>query len=289
MEKTKITHVLANYHTHSSYCDGNATLEEMAEAAYKSGLKYFGFSSHSAFPATTGCEMHPKNFLSYKSEIEALKIKYADKMEILFGFEADYLPPLSWPDYSYYKDFSPDYLIGSVHFVWNHDVPENGTMTVDDETEKVKKGLENIFFGNGKKMVQTYFDHQRQMIKTCDFDIIGHIDLVRKRNAILKIYDETDSWYKKELKATAIEIAKAGLVVEINTGGMARGAISSPYPSLEFLKILNKLDVPIIFSSDAHSPEHIVYGFEEAANLAKNAGYSERQYLTSNGFESTKI
>lgn len=276
--------ILANYHTHSVFCDGNSTLEEVAKSAFDCGIKYLGFSSHSAYPATTGCEMHPENFLKYKATIEELKKQYFGKMEIFFGFEADYLPPLSWPDYSYYKNFNPDYLIGSVHFVWNHDVPQNGTMTVDDETEKVKNGLENIFFGDGKKMVQTYFDHQRQMLKSCDFDIIGHIDLIRKRNAALKFFSETDSWYKNELQATAKEIAKAGVVVEINTGGMSRGAIASPYPSLEFLKILKKLDVPILFSSDAHSSEHLVYGFDVAADLAKKAGYSERYYLTTTGW-----
>ena len=276
--------ILANYHTHSVFCDGNSTLEEVAKSAFDCGIKYLGFSSHSAYPATTGCEMHPENFLKYKANIEELKKQYFGKMEIFFGFEADYLPPLSWPDYSYYKNFNPDYLIGSVHFVWNHDVPQNGTMTVDDETEKVKNGLENIFFGDGKKMVQTYFDHQRQMLKSCDFDIIGHIDLIRKRNAALKFFSETDSWYKNELQATAKEIAKAGVVVEINTGGMSRGALDSPYPSLEFLKILKKLDVPILFSSDAHSSEHLVYGFDVAADLAKKAGYSERYYLTTTGW-----
>ena len=276
--------ILANYHTHSVFCDGNSTLEEVAKSAFDCGIKYLGFSSHSAYPATTGCEMHPENFLKYKATIEELKKQFSGKMEIFFGFEADYLPPLSWPDYSYYKNFNPDYLIGSVHFVWNHDVPQNGTMTVDDETEKVKNGLENIFFGDGKKMVQTYFDHQRQMLKSCDFDIIGHIDLIRKRNAALKFFSETDSWYKNELQATAKEIAKAGVVVEINTGGMSRGAIDSPYPSLEFLKILKKLDVPILFSSDAHSSEHLVYGFDVAADLAKKAGYSERYYLTTTGW-----
>lgn len=276
--------ILANYHTHSVFCDGNSTLEEVAKSAFDCGIKYLGFSSHSAYPATTGCEMHPENFLKYKATIEELKKQFSGKMEIFFGFEADYLPPLSWPDYSYYKNFNPDYLIGSVHFVWNHDVPQNGTMTVDDETEKVKIGLENIFFGDGKKMVQTYFDHQRQMLKSCDFDIIGHIDLIRKRNAALKFFSETDSWYKNELQATAKEIAKAGVVVEINTGGMSRGAIDSPYPSLEFLKILKKLDVPILFSSDAHSSEHLVYGFDVAADLAKKAGYSERYYLTTTGW-----
>lgn len=276
--------ILANYHTHSVFCDGKSTLEEVAKSAFDCGIKYLGFSSHSAYPATTGCEMHPENFQKYKATIEELKKQYSGKMEVFYGFEADYLPPLSWPDYSYYKNFNPDYLIGSVHFVWNHDVPQNGTMTVDDETEKVKNGLENIFFGDGKKMVQTYFDHQRQMLKSCDFDIIGHIDLIRKRNAALKFFSETDSWYKNELQATAKEIAKAGVVVEINTGGMSRGAIDSPYPSLEFLKILKKLDVPILFSSDAHSSEHLVYGFDVAADLAKKAGYSERYYLTTTGW-----
>ena len=99
----------------------------------------------------TGYALELKNEIESKEsilkKIEELKKQYFGKMEIFFGFEADYLPPLSWPDYSYYKNFNPDYLIGSVHFVWNHDVPQNGTMTVDDETEKVKIGLENKIGG----------------------------------------------------------------------------------------------------------------------------------------------
>ena len=189
--------ILANYHTHSVFCDGKSTLEEVAKSAFDCGIKYLGFSSHSAYPATTGCEMHPENFQKYKATIEELKKQYSGKMEVFYGFEADYLPPLSWPDYSYYKNFNPDYLIGSVHFVWNHDVPQNGTMTVDDETEKVKNGLENIFFGDGKKMVQTYFDHQRQMLKSCDFDIIGHIDLIRK--LLQKKLQKPGLWWKSTL------------------------------------------------------------------------------------------
>ena len=60
------------------------------------------------------------------------------------------------------------------------------------------------------------------------------------------LFSEDDDWYKKELLATGKEIAKAGVVVEINTGGMARGAINTPYPSLDFLSLLRKYDVPII-------------------------------------------
>lgn len=288
MEKAKIN-ILANYHTHSTFCDGKATLQEIAKIAQEKGFQYLGFSSHSAFPVSSDCEMHYENFAKYKNEIKELKDAYKNQIEILYGFEADYLPPVSYPDYSFYQEHNPDYLIGSVHYVFNHKKPENGTMTVDNSVEKVAEGIEKVFLGNKKNMVQTYFDHQRQMLKSCDFDIIGHVDLVRKRNAELNLFSENDSWYKKEIKATAKEIAKAGVVVEINTGGMARGAINTPYPSLDFLSLLRKYDVPIIFSSDAHSAENLDYGFEVATALATKAGYSERQYLTLEGWKTVPL
>ena len=281
--------ILANYHTHSTFCDGKSTLQDVAKGAYEKGFKYLGFSSHSVYPVSSDCEIDFEDFSKYREEVLALKALYQDKMEILYGYEADFLPPVSYPDYGFYEELNPDYLIGSVHYIHNFDRPENGTVTVDNSPEIVQKGIEKIFGGNKKLMVQTYFETQRQMLKTCDFDIIGHIDLVRRRNGKLNIFSETDSWYKKELMATAREIAKAGVVVEINTGGMARGDTFSPYPSLDFLKILRKFDVPILFSSDAHTVENLQYGFDIATNHAKEAGYSERQYLTLDGWKSVEL
>ena len=37
-------------HTHSDFCDGKNTMEEMAEAAYRAGIRCFGFSGHSFVP-----------------------------------------------------------------------------------------------------------------------------------------------------------------------------------------------------------------------------------------------
>lgn len=286
MEKTQI---IANYHTHSVFCDGKDIPEDIAETAYNQGCKYLGYSSHSAFPFRSDCELKYEDFESYKERILSLRKAYKGRMEIFYGFEADYLPPLSWPDREFYKDKSPDYLIGSVHYVWNEKEPMKGSCTVDDSVENVKKGLEKIFNGDSKKMIQTYFDHERQMLSTCKFDIIGHPDLVRKRNSQLKLFNENDPWYKKEIKATAKAIKNAGVIVEINTGGMARGAIDSPYPSLEFLTLLNSYDVPIIYSSDAHKKDYILYGFDRAKKLAEMAGYSQRCYLTSQGWKTTSL
>ena len=82
--------ILANYHTHSTFCDGNNSLQEIAKFAYENGVNYLGFSSHSAYPATTGCEMHPEKFSQYREDIFQLKSQYKDKMEILYGYEEIY-------------------------------------------------------------------------------------------------------------------------------------------------------------------------------------------------------
>lgn len=288
-QKDILEPVLANYHTHSVFCDGSDTLEELAKVALQKGFKYLGFSSHSAFPFTTGTEMHPSKFTEYFETIEKLKTEFSEKLEILAGLEIDYLPPISFPDYSKNEQFPLDYIIGSVHFVCNEKQKESGVFAVDNTTEEVLKGLKTAFNGDAKLLVQTYFETQKKMLATCDFDVIGHIDLVRKRNSELKMFSEDEPWYKREITSLAKEIAKSNVLVEINTGGMARKAIDSPYPTLELLQILRKHDVPIILSSDAHKTEHLDFAFEQAAQLAKSAGYDERYIITKSGVKACKF
>ena len=68
--------------------------------------------------------------------------------------------------------------------------------------------------------------------------------------------------------------------MEINTGGMARGNTSTPYPSPYFLSLLAKKDVPITINSDVHNRGYLDYGFEAARQEALAAGYGEMVYLT---------
>ena len=279
----------ANCHTHSTFCDGKNTIAEMAEAAFNAGIKHLGFTSHAAWPITTGLELQPDKYGEYKAQILEQREKFKDKLEILIGLEADYIPPVTAPDYSFYSFFEPDFLIGSVHYISSDDAPENGIFAVDDTPEFLKKGIDTVFLGNTKKAVQTYFLRQRQMLEKCDFDIIGHVDLIRKYNETVKMFDENESWYKNELKATAKCIKKNGAVVEINTGAMSRQIMNNPYPSLYFLELLQSLNVPVMINSDAHSINHITYGFEEALSLAKKAGYKEIHFLTLQGWKTQSV
>lgn len=264
----------ANFHTHSDFCDGKNTLAEMAKAAFEKGFTHLGFSSHAIFPFAGFWHIPLDKYQTYQDEINRLKDDYKGRMEIFMGFEADWLPPAAAPKKNMYSKWKPDYLIGSVHYVSS----PKGLASVDHRTEMVKKGIDLIFDGDGRKMVQAYFEAERSMLETCSFDILAHPDLVRKRNSELSFFDETEEWYKKELELTANAIAKAKVIVEINTGAIVRGSMNDVYPSATFLSMLKERNVPICINSDAHTIQNIDGAFERGVEAALKAGYTELTY-----------
>lgn len=264
-----------NYHSHTVFCDGKCTPEEMVKAAIKKEFTAFGFSGHSMYPFAEDWHIAPREHDKYIEEIRRLQKQYENQLEILCGFEADYIPALCEPTFKRFEKFKPDYLIGSVHYI----VTEKGFFTVDDSTENVRKGIEHLFNGNGKKVVQEYFYLQRQMLKTGDFTILGHPDLVRKRNGELKFFDESENWYKSEVKALVKEIARTNVIVEINTGAISRGAMDDVYPSAYMLELLHEKNIPVTISSDCHSVDSIDGAFDRAVQAIKKAGYTQKAVL----------
>ncbi len=264
-----------NYHTHTTFCDGKNSPRQMIEAALEKGFCVLGFSSHSMYPHAADWHMPAVDHQEYFDCVRSLAQEFSGKIKIYAGLEADYIPEMACDFDWAYKQFAPDYLIGSVHYLTN----KNGFFTVDDKLEKVKEGLWRLYCNDGKKAVCEYFDRQRQMLSSQKITILGHADLVRIRNAALKFFDEGDSWYKKELKATAKAAARAGVIVEINTGGLARGSIDDVYPSAEFLELFFKEGVPVTFSSDAHAADKLDFAFDRAELAAIRAGYTQAAYL----------
>ena len=72
----------ANFHTHTTLCDGSSTPEEMARRAALLGFTQLGFSGH----------MDPDNHMDmnlYRNRIHALQEQYRGKIDILMGIELD--------------------------------------------------------------------------------------------------------------------------------------------------------------------------------------------------------
>jgi len=247
-----------NFHTHSRWCDGKDSTEDMVRAAFAVGFSTIGFSSHAMLPAGESGNLTSETAPLYFAEIRALAEKWRGKIEILCGVEADYIPGTCTPDRSSYASLTPDYIIGSIH-----NVVKNGLRCpVDHAPDLLKKGIDEAFAGNPIDFVRAYFAQEREMAASFDFDVVGHPDLVRKFNTKHPYFDESAPWYLEELRLTADAIAASGKIVEVNTGAISRGWLSDAYPSPFFRKLLRERGVKFILSSDAHSATAIDCAFD---------------------------
>ena len=72
-------------HTHSVYCDGRDTLEEMVQTAIEKGFDSIGFSGHSYMDIYAQFSMDADTAENYKAQAADLQIKYDDRSEIVCG------------------------------------------------------------------------------------------------------------------------------------------------------------------------------------------------------------
>ena len=249
-----------NYHTHTTWCDGKDTPEAVVVAAIDKGFDAIGFSSHAMLPEDdTPWVLTPEKAPRYAAEIRALAKKYENRIRVLCGVEADYVPGGATPDCGTYAAMAPDYIIGSVHFVV---APDGGRVCVDESPESLASGIRDHFGGNVEAYVRAYFAQEREMLAKFDFDIVGHLDLVRKFNVRHPYFDESAPWYLEELDRIADAVAASGKIAEVNTGAISRGWLDDAYPSAAFRERLRARGVKFILSADAHAADAIDCAFD---------------------------
>lgn len=275
----------ANYHTHCDYCDGRASAGDMAAAAAAAGYSILGFSSHCPLPFPAEGNMERSRLGEYRDEIRALGREWAGRgLEILYGLEIDYVEGACSPLDALFAEAGLDFSIGSVHYI---ELPGSGRFAVDYDADQVAEWLSRYSGAGdaGRAFYETYYDNLARLIELGGFDILGHFDLVRKNNAAGtegkgRWFDESSAGYLDAAFAAARLLKGKDIVAEINVGGMSRGKVDSPYPTLPILKELRSLGVRITFSADAHAPAHLGAHLDDARDLARAAGYRSVAVLT---------
>ena len=120
--------MLANYHTHTSFCDGKNTPEEIVLYAIEKGFTSIGFSGHGYTPFDLRYCM--KDTDGYLADIRRLKDKYKNKIQIYVGVEEDAFALVDR------KQF--DYIIGSSHYFCKN----NQYFPIDSNYDYFKKCLD---------------------------------------------------------------------------------------------------------------------------------------------------
>jgi histidinol-phosphatase (PHP family) len=240
-------------HNHTTRCNhAEGTVDEYIQKAIELGIDIYGFSEHAPMDFDPHYRLAFEEMQAYTDDILNAKERYKNDINILFGYEVDYLPGHMDDRVLHAK---VDYLIGSVHFIdkWSFDNPE------------FIAGWENKDID---EIWQAYFEATEAMAKSGKFDIVGHLDLIK----VFKFMPKKDV---RLLAKNALQaIKKSNMVLEVNTAGL-RKPIGELYPSRGLLEEAYALDIPITFSSDAHAVDQIGFSYDLATTLAKDVGYTK--------------
>ncbi len=250
---------MTNYHTHSTYCDGKASLREMVDFAVAHGFTALGFSGHSPLPFDNTYSI--TDYDGYCREVRALQQEYQDRIQISLGLEFDYVPGML-------EDFTPlikqgglDYSIGSVHLI-----PVPGTTPRDGNDlwmidgsryERYDEGLNRLFGGDIRAGVRAYFHNENAMLERNRPTILGHPDKIAMHNRS-RYFTEDEPWYENLALETLSLAHELGVIVEVNTRGIYKGRHPDYYPSRRLIKAMKQWRIPVIVSTDAHAPADLL-------------------------------
>ncbi len=126
--------IYGEFHVHSTWSDGVATIPEILDAAYKRGYEYIGISDHSASLMVAGGLSHEE---VYKKKDEILRLRRENPhVYPLLGAEVDIGADgsLDYPD-EILKEF--DYVIAAIHTNFGKGVEEN--------TKRIISALKNPY------------------------------------------------------------------------------------------------------------------------------------------------
>ena len=266
-----------NLHTHTTYCDGKNTAEEMIQGAIEAGCETLGFSGHSAVDGAKW-SMTVEGTEKYIAEIKQLKEKYRDRIEILLGIEYD---TRSQCDNSLFE-----YVIGAAHAV----IGDGFAFDVDHTPEILLKNIDEYYGGDLYEFTREYYNGYYSLYDITKCDIVAHFDLVSKFNEGSRFFDESDKRYRRAaLDALDYLIEKKELIFEINTGAISRGYRKTAYPAEFILRRMAEKGARIMLNSDTHAANTIFTCFNEATEYAKYCGVKSFTIMKNGKFEEIGI
>lgn len=260
--------MLTDYHVHLRPDEPGTTAERFFTAAnaerYRTvaaerGIAELGVSEHVyRFTAALDVWQHPLWRENARDDLDAYCAFVREETDLKLGIEADFVPGREDRMATLLEQREWDYVVGSVHFL--------GDQAVDyDRFDVWTRGT------SPDRVWRRYFEWLGEAARSGLFDVLAHPDLVkvwgshrpRPEGDLRRFYDR------------AMEgIAESGIAVEVSTAGL-RKPIGEIYPDRAFLEMVLDAGNPIALSSDAHRPDQLGHGYEEALSVLDELGVRE--------------
>ena len=262
-------------HTHTTFCDGKNTPEEMVEEAVRRGMETIGLCVHTHTPFDERYCASPEGIREFLAETGRLKDEYKGQIRVLAGAEQDL--------YSDTDVSGFDYVIASVHYI-----RLGREYYAVDESEEILKELAAKLDHDLIRLSELYFEAVDESVRTIRPNIIGHLDLLMK-------YNDKEKWIRFD-DPEYLEIARACIdaigdrkIYEVNPGAMARGYRTMPYPHRTLLAYMKEKNLRLMLNSDCHDKTKLTCGYELSLRLLKEAGFTELWILKNGRFQPADI
>ena len=256
--KTEEDPIYFDSHMHTPLCKhAIGKPSEYAEAGKKAGLKAIIITCHSPMPGnfSSDVRMTQAEFPHYVEMVEKTSQKYQGDFEVLLGIESDWFPGMEDWLSQLHKKANFHYVIGSVH----------------PFTQEYKTKFNR---GDSLKFQQGYFTHLADAAESQLFDCISHPDVIKNMFS-----NEWEFSKLNDTVRTCLErIKRSGTAMELNTSGLNK-KYSEMNPGEEMLSMMSELNIPIVMSSDSHTPNRVGADFDKGLRLLKKVGYQTISYF----------
>ncbi len=260
--------MLTDYHTHTERGPYTvAWLDRFLAMARERNIEEYGVSEHAYRFRQAGHlldnpwtrERRTEDLDEYFRMIEEAR---RQGRRVKFGIELDYIPGKEEELSRFIQSYPFDYVIGSIHWLGNFGFD---LLEMKDQW-------------NGRDVRTTYdeyFSILMQMVESGLFDFVGHADVIKVFGHEPDDAVFLGEWYDR----LADTFSRRQAVVEVSTAGL-RKPVGTLYPALGLLQACHRRGVPIVINSDAHRPEDVGAGYDQALALVKSVGYRELTVFT---------
>lgn len=229
--------MLKNYHTHTWRCHhASGTEREYIEAAIARGFKVLGFSDHVPVPDfpngyQSGFRMDADQAGEYVATLLKLKHAYAEDIDILIGYEAEYYPELFAEQLDFLRSFSFDYLLLGQHNIKNEYDSDRSLHTPTADCGLLREYVDQVIEG----------------LETGAFAYLAHPDLIPF------VGDDED--YAAEMSRLCVAAREMNIPLECNLLGVRD---HRNYPDRRFWRVAAAEGCTAILGCDAHGVSGIL-------------------------------
>ena len=251
-------------HTHTARCGhAGGSDEAYIEAAIAAGCTAIAVTDHLPFYWLPPEEhdptlaMAPEELPRYVEAVLDLRARYADRIEVLLGIEADYVAGCEEALARTLEPYPFDVVLGSVHTMdgWWVDAPSS--------LARYRRGQDEV-----DRIWARYAELVMSASASGLFDVLAHLDLAKKFGFRAR------TAFAGRQRDVVAAVGRSGCAVEVSSAGR-RKPVGEDYPAPDLLAELVAAGVPLVLSSDAHAPAEVGFAFTELTAAVRRAGARE--------------